>query len=424
MSWFTRLFPGFGPEGRLQRARRALEVADYHTARVELDGLDHPEAEPLRREVAAGMMRANLEEAAGRFNAGDEEGGREHLELARQLGATADQLAEVRRARRRDREERARARAMQEAAALAVETPPEGDDPLWSLPPDDPRVRYAVLLDGWPEDLRERLLRLGPAFAQAVMLIEEGQAGQAWAALRPLAATDPVARYERGRAALLAGRPADAAQELRQFGEAVGHRRIGASHSAALLCEAQAGAGDLAGALATIDGALAATPGETDLLSLRAAVLEAQGRLDEAESTTRRLLDRAGRSMPAWRMLSRIRLRRGDRPGAAAALEAGLGACCSSPGKCGNQELDVEAARSLARLYLEDRVAPERSAELLGKLQAAGAEATWEDRYLAALVVRNRGDATPALANRLREELGPSDPRRGLVDAAFTASNA
>lgn len=427
MSWFTKIFPGFGPEGRIRRARQALETADYHSARIELEGLEHPEAESLRKAVAAGMVRANLEEAGGRFNAGDDEGGREHLELARQFGATAAQLAEVRQARRRDRQEVARARQVAAAAeeAEAEPEPPEGDDPLWSLPPDDPRVRYAVLLEGWPESLRERLLRLGPDFAAAVMHIEDGQPAAAWAALKPLAAADPVARYERGRAALLAGRPGDAAAELRLFGEQVGHCRIGNVHSAALLAEAYARAGQLETALATVEGALAIAPNEADFLSLRASIFEAMGRLDDAESAAKRLLERAGKSMPAWRLLARVRLGRGDRPGAAAALEAGLGACCSAPGKCGNQPLDLEATRTLARLYLEDRVAPDRCADLLGQLASATEERTWDDRYLAALVARNRGEPVGAtLAQRLTDELGTNDPRRKMVEQAFASAPA
>ena len=36
-----------------------------------------------------------------------------------------------------------------------------GDDPIWSLPPDDPRLQYALHLETYPVEVRERLIPLG-----------------------------------------------------------------------------------------------------------------------------------------------------------------------------------------------------------------------------------------------------------------------
>ena len=109
-------------------------------------------------------------------------------------------------------------------------------------------------------------------------------------------------------------------------------------------------------------------------------------------------------------------------PGAAAVLESSLQRCCT-PGKCGSQPMDVASVRMLARLYLEDRVAPERTNELLQDLKKHVQSPTWEDQYISALHARNSAQPfAPQLANQLLRQLSPNDPRRGWVERAFSAS--
>jgi hypothetical protein len=126
--------------------------------------------------------------------------------------------------------------------------------------------------------------------------------------------------------------------------------------------------------------------------------------------------------MGLYKLLAMARLAQNKRPGARAALEGGLGSCCSNPGKCGSQPYDVEAGRMLARLYLEDREDPARSEALLGDLAKHVQEPEWEDRYLLALRERNRGGADArSLGEKLARELPPRDPRRGWVSTHFQA---
>ena len=77
----------------------------------------------------------------------------------------------------------------------------------------------------------------------------------------------------------------------------------------------------------------------------------------------------------------------------------------------------------LARIYLEDRVAEERSRELLGRISSMSREPSWEDQYLSALSERNNASPyTRQLSEKLLEQLSPSDPRRGWVHTSFGAA--
>jgi transposase-like protein len=422
MGFLARLF-GTDPASRLAKAEKYLERTEYNEARMELDGLEGPKAEALRAQALGGLVELNLAEAEARFNAGDGDGGREHLAMARQFGATPEQLREARRAAREARE---RLRAEKAAAAAAAKAiAPEGDDPLWGLPPDDPRLRYAMLLETWPDDLRTRLAELGGDFAKAVLLTEAGKGAQAIGPLGQFVSQEPAARYERARAAVQANQLPLAVSDLKTFGDAVGHRRIGPVHTGVLLSQLEARLGRGDDALATLDALLA----ESDDLSVRAAragLLEALGRHERAGKEAEKLLLKAPKDQGLYRLLARTRLRAGDRMGAAVALEGGLAKTCSNPGKCGNQPFDVVAGRMLLRIYLEDRVEPERAKELLGELARHNqAPPQWEDRYIAALVARNDGAVDlPAMAQQLLRELPAGDVRRGLVQEQFPAQLA
>ncbi len=372
MGLFDWLFPG--PEAKVRKARKLIERGEFNDARWMLDGLEHGEARALREEALAGMVRLNLGAAEAAGALGDKELMEEHLELAQEFGATAEQLRGVRRRPRAEKK---------------VEAPPppppalEGDDPIWSLPPDDPRLRYAQLVEAWPDALQPRLLALGADFAQAALAIDEGGAALAWEKLAPYPAKDPVAHYERARAALAMGRAGLAAAELRQLGERLGHLRIGNVHTAVLLAQLLAQGGETEQALRVVDGALSAAPSDVDLRFVRASTLSAMQRWQEAEAEASDVIRRAGKVMPAWRLIARSRVGLGDRVGATNALEAGLAACCSSPGKCGNQALDLEGARMLARLYAEDGREPARIAQLIGEIGAAQGGLAPEDEEIA-----------------------------------------
>ena len=133
MSFLGKLF-GTDPESKLNRARKFLDTGEFHEARWVLEGLAHPDADALMVKAMAGLVDANLEEGRARYSSGDREGAEEHLALARNFGATAEQL---RQARRMGRE----AMPKPEPKRTPASEGPVGDDPIWSLPPDDPRLR-------------------------------------------------------------------------------------------------------------------------------------------------------------------------------------------------------------------------------------------------------------------------------------------
>ncbi|RME25213.1 MAG: hypothetical protein D6798_09455 [Deltaproteobacteria bacterium] len=418
MGFLARMFGIYSPEERVDRARRFLDRGEANEARIELEGLEGPEAEALRAEALAALVARNLQEAEARFVAGDEQGGEEHMAMAKQFGASAEDLRAVRRTAREARAERRKAEAARKQAAEVIE--PEGDDALWSLPPSDPRIRFAMLLEAWPAELQERLAGLGREYAEAVLLLEDGRPEEAWEALSAWVGREPAVRYERARAAIAMGQHVKAASDLESFGDAVGHQRIGGTHTAVLLAQLRARTGDLQRALDVIDAELA-RGADPSMMATRASLLEAMGRLDEAAELTSQVIQQVPKDLGLYRMLGRIRLRQGDRLGAMQVLEAGMRVGkCESPGKCGYRPPDVESLRMLARLYLEDRRDPKRAREIVGLLANMVQQPTWDDAYIAALAARNDDSpGLPEMVDRLRAGLPPGDPRLELLASQF-----
>jgi predicted Zn-dependent protease len=272
-----------------------------------------------------------------------------------------------------------------------------------------------MLLEAWPEDLRARLLALGSDFAEAVLRLEEGDARGAWEALGPFAAAEPAVRLPRGRAALALGMHARAASELCAFAEAFGHRRIGGAHTAVLLARALTADRRPEEALDVLRTQRVADT-DLELAAHEVAVLEALGRLPEADRAGVELLRRAPGDLGVYRLLARIRMKGGERVAAMQVLESGLTRLCRGPGKCGSQPFDVDAARMLAQLYLEDRLEPGRADELLHQIALQVREPAWIDGYLAALRARNRDEpGTAARVRVLARDLPEDDPRLGLL---------
>jgi hypothetical protein len=418
MSFIQRLF-GTDPDTKIAKARHYMEAGEHHEARWLLEGLKHPDASDMLAEAMRGLIEANLEEARAQYSSGDRTGAEEHLSLARSFGATADQLRSARRAGR-------------EAAPAPVAKPepkkedPAGNDPLWSLPPEDPRLRYALLVETYPESLRERLVALGADFAQAALLTEDGQPEAAIKALGPFIEQDDVARYERAKAAIAANQLPAATSDLLRFGEVVGHQRIGQNHSAAMmatnLVRLDRADQALDKIVPEIDRATNAND-ETMMRNMEAQILFVLGRDEEADTKATALLRDASRDMGLVKLLSRIRDRRGQRISAMAILEDGLNRCCSAPGKCGSQPLDIEAVTMLAGMYLEDNIEPKRVDELLKDLQKHNKNPGWNYAYLSALKARNSGQTDlDARVGQLAQALRPEDPRIEKLRTAFAYS--
>jgi hypothetical protein len=176
-------------------------------------------------------------------------------------------------------------------------------------------------------------------------------------------------------------------------------------------------------ALERIIRALDATDNPREQIMMQnaeAQLLFLLGRDEEADTKATALLRNASRDMGLVKLLSRIRKRRGQRINAMAMLEDGLNRCCSAPGKCGSQPLDLEAVRMLLIMYLEDRIEPARVSALLADLEKHRKQAVWDDGYIAALQSRNASD--PSLGRQLSSlvnGLGPTNPRRRILSAAF-----
>lgn len=419
MGFIARLFGVYTPAERIARAQRYLDIGEPNEARLELEGMEEPEAVAVYDKARAALVAINLEEARARFASGDDEGGKEHVAMAKEFGATD---ADLRESRRHAREMRAEQRRLaQEAAQAAAIIEPEGNDPLWSLPPSDPRVRFAMLVEGYPPDLRERLAALGKDFAVAVLLLEDGRAADAWKALSAFVEQEPAARYERARAALATNEFAKAASDLATFGEKVGHQRISGQHTAVMLAQLYGRTGDLDRALTVVEDQLQHDSTDLNLLATRAGLLEGKGELDQAAQLTTTVLQQAPGDLGLYRMLGRIRIRQGDRLGAMQALEAGLRiGKCETPGKCGYKPPDVASLRMLARLYLEDRLDPKRAREVVGLLSGMIQQPSWDDAYIAALAARNEDSPdTPKMVAALQQGLPPGDPRLALVNEQF-----
>jgi len=417
MGFLAKLF-GVDPESKLNRARKFLDTGEFHEARWVLEGLDHPDAHTLMVEAKSGLVGANLEEGRARYSSGDREGAEEHLALARTFGATAEQL---RSARRMGRESMPKPKPKRTPAAEG----PVGDDPIWSLPPDDPRLRYALMVETYPAHLRERLMGLGASFAEAALLTDNGQPERAMKALSDHVNKDDVARYERARAAIAAGELPAAASELLRFGEAFGHQAIGSNHTVIMMVQVLTSLGRAEEALGHVLDGLSDTKPQAEQVMLRSAeaqLLFVLGRDEEADTKATALLRDASRDMSLVKLLSRIRKRRGLRVSAMAVLEDGLNRCCSAPGKCGSQPLDLEAVRMLIVLYLEDRIEPKRVDELMRDLEKHRRQPVWHDGYIAALKARNEG--LPTLGGQVQQlarTLKSGDPRMNLLLEAFPA---
>ena len=222
LSW---IFPG--PADRIRKATKLLERGDPGQARLLLEGLEGSEAQALRDRVLDRLVELNLEAVQASVNARELDAAAENLELAQRFASDRHREG-LRAARGVMREARAAARlaAPPKKAKGAGhsgcssgscgtdgcdDVPPEapspgfGADPIWSLPPDHPQVRYALLLETYPEDLRVRFLALGAEFAQAVLLLEDGEHRRAFDALEPFVAAESAVRLPRARAAIAMG---------------------------------------------------------------------------------------------------------------------------------------------------------------------------------------------------------------------------
>jgi tetratricopeptide (TPR) repeat protein len=438
MSLWTWLFPT--AETRLARAREALQHRRFREARDDIDGLEGPEADAIRKDAMNGLAALNLEAALEYGMAGQDERCAEHLQMAEGFhqGGMEERFREVRRTLRETRESRkaaivskrsndARAAAVDPLGLVGRALLAENAEPDLSPDDEEKAARLALVVENYPEDLRDRVKNLGPRFGSALLELEDGRPDLALQTLLDLDDADPLVQFERGRCCWALGDPAAAARAFQAFakailpnGQPVGHRPIAADHTGVLLAQALVDSGDRAGAVAVLRSLRATDPLPPALLlanlllanessSTRAADLA------EAELAVRDVLVKV--SKPSiWAFLGLIRLAAGQRVPAMQAYESALSLCCDSPGKCGTHKPEPGLKRALATLYLEDGMEVPRALELAESALDAADPPAWEDLYLDALVARvtsapEAAESVAAMWARTRAD----DPRREVL---------
>jgi len=427
MGFLSWLFPT--PDDRVARARRFMEQDRPDEARLEVLGLDHADAPTILAEAQQALAIKNLEAALEYGRAGDEDRVRIHLELADTFheGGLEERFRETRRQLRELRETRRVAEEQEKRAAesrlLDHDVPEAFDDGSRALvgaagsdaERDELEARIALLVENYPESLREGVRDLGSDFVTAVLDLEDGRPHEALSILLELSDKQPLVQWERARAAHALGDASAAATAARAFSElAGGHHRMGRHHSGTYLAQLLAESGDVPGALRVMREVRRKEPDEGG--SLFAQLLMVTGELEKAESVTRALLKQSPKAMPLYGLLARIRLAGDHRVEAMRALEAGLEATHCTPGRCGFQAPDLDTNRLLATLYLEDGIETERALELSETAASLVKRPSWDDIYLRVLVARTTQDPeAAALAERLLQSTPEGDPRRAKL---------
>lgn len=433
MGLFSWLFPS--PDDHLARAQRLAADGRWADARLAAqDAGDLPGAATLIAEAETTLCRANLDAAVSWAQAGDAERVRHHLEVAGGF-LTPELQGELDDARRRIGELGAAQKAAHEAkeqahAARLLEVDPRFHDgqpeDAIALPEgvsedeaDALKARLAILVDGWPDDLRGPALALGSDLIQAILDLEDGQAADALPRLLALPDTDAVVLDARARAAAMLGDAAAAARAWRQFAEiAGGHRTLGDRHTGVELSQALAASGEIAGAVDLMRELRETTPGLGG--ALWPALLHMNGQLPAADAAYRDLIGKHGKHPSLAVGLARVRVDGGHRVEAMRALEASLSETVCEPGKCGYRPPDLALHRLLATLYLEDGLDVQRGLELAHTAAGLVQRPTFEDAYLATLVAKTEGDPTwTERATTLLDALRPEDPRRAHLAAAI-----
>lgn len=419
MGLWSWLFPG--PEDRIRSARAALAAGRPDHARLDVQGLEHPDAAGILVEAETALAKLNLEAAIMAGRAGDDVRAGECLELAdsfhhggldEQFRATRAELREIR---------AGRDAAKAKAAQLAV--PVDADDGTFDEEAEELAQRLALHFEGYPAPLRPDAARLGAPFAEAVLAAGGGDWPTAWTKLQALSDQEPLVAWERARAARELRDLPTAVAQLRRFAElAGGHHEVGGEHSAVWLASLLADQRDGQGALRVLrelSQSGAKVPPAASFLQAR--LLAAAGELPAAEQLLRGLVAAHPKEQVLYTTLARVRLQGGHRVEAMRALEASMEACCSSPGKCGDRPPDLETHRLLATLYLEDGLETGRALELAGTAAGLVQQPTWDDAYLGALAAKAQGrtDALE-LARRLRDHTPAGSPMAARVERLLT----
>ncbi len=245
------------------------------------------------------------------------------------------------------------------------------------------------------EERAEEYRRLGPAFAEAYVAIEEGEGAGAVDSLETLLAEEdsPLVRRELGRALLLADRPADAIPHLRATVDAAPDD-VSAVHS---LAEALVAEEEVEAAVSLVRDTLEEDPAATSLRIMLGELLVAHDQAGEAADVLADGLEEEPRSIPLHRVLGIARAAAGDAEGAREAWEGALGLRWVLDNDTRELVFDRESAWLLAQLLLGSETDPNKALDLVSAL-AISAEVAERPGLLVAKARAHRllGDAAAA----------------------------
>lgn len=430
MGLFSWLFPS--DDDRIAKARTLLERKAWADARLEVIDVDSAAARDIVATAETALAAQNLDAAISWAEAGDAERVQMHLELAEQFKKPGmDELFRERHREIRDlrtgrsaadqarkREKQARLNSVDPlglTGSTALLAPPPATD-LAEADAVEREARLGLLIENYPDSLRDSVGELGPDFAVAVLALDDGNASLALQGLLAQSDSHPLVCWERARAAQALGDPKAAARSLRRFADlAGGHHTIGRNHTGVLLAQLTAESGDVPEALRILRDVRSQ---DANLgVGLFAQLLEATDALEEAETVLLAAVKKHPKALPFYSLLARVRVKGGHRIAAMTALERAMDQCACGTGRCGMVPVDPGIVRTLATLYLEDQMEPERALELADQAAGLVQKPGYDDAYLAALAGRARRDpSVEPLIGQLYDAVPGTDPRRARLD--------
>lgn len=430
MGLFSWLFPS--ESDQIAKGQALMERGAWADARLEVLDIASATAKSIVEAAEQQLALQNLEAAISWANAGDDERIQVHLDLANQFRkpgmdeAFRDNLRTIRDIRTGQNAEDAKRK--QEQAARRETIDPMGLDGSTALlrPPSgmnlteaehiELEARIGLLIENYPDALRDSVGELDADFANAVLALEDGNYAEALQGLLTQNDDHALVCWERARAAQALGDPRAAARSLRRFAElAGGHYTIGRNHTGVLLAQLTAESGDIESALRILRSVRKEDPDQGT--GLFAALLEATDELEDAETVLLAAVKKHPKALPLYSLLARVRLKGGHRVAAMTALERAMDQCACGTGKCGSVPMDAGIVRTLATLYFEDGMEPERAHELAGQAAGLVQQPGFEDAYLSALAGRARQDpGVEPLVAQLYTAVPDGDPRRSLLD--------
>ncbi|MDH3402767.1 MAG: tetratricopeptide repeat protein [Acidobacteriota bacterium] len=269
---------------------------------------------------------------------------------------------------------------------------------------DEPDVsfRYETLVSMLADELRGRYEDRPAAFQEAVVALNEGEAGAALAALEELAAAapdDPVLRLERGRARLLSGEAAAARGDLAAAWDALGAEPLDAGGTLlapALWAEASLAAGDSEEVLQRLAALASPATGHPELCRLYGAALLAAGRPARAVDHLDAVLALVPGDPELNLLMAEALVAAGEPARALTGLESAVAPSCAG-GSCARPAAHLPSFRLLARLHLAPGGDPERARELLAHVaNAQQGQLGAEDLLILAAYYEATGDGAAA----------------------------